>query len=261
LQILIIGYILLVRSQSTRGGVMQKYLKYILGLIMVLCFTPPAARAASSETAFDQQRRQMIESQLQARGIKDRRVLEAVAKVKRHLFVPASYRHLSYGDFPLPIGEGQTISQPYIVALMSELLALTGQERILEIGTGSGYQAAILGELAKEVYTIEIIDFLARQAEGLLKTLGYKNVKVKAGDGFLGWPEVAPFDGIIVTAAPEEIPAPLLAQLAEGGRLVIPVGGFWQELKLVQKVQGKIKESSIAPVRFVPLLRKKAPQP
>ncbi len=211
--------------------------------------------SASMETTFAQKRKQMVESQLKAREIKDLRVLAAMLKVERHLFVPANYRHLSYEDQPLPIGEGQTISQPYIVALMTELLALKGKERILEIGTGSGYQAAILAELAKEVYTIEILEPLALRAEGLLKELGYKNIKVKFGDGFLGWPELAPFDGIIVTCAPDKIPAPLLEQLAEGGKLVIPVGIYRQELKLVQKTKGKIKIADIVPVRFVPMLR------
>jgi protein-L-isoaspartate(D-aspartate) O-methyltransferase len=140
---------------------------------------------------------------------------------------------------------------------MTELLELKGTERVLEIGTGSGYQAAILAELAKEVYTIEILEPLARQSEGLLKEMNYKSIKVKIGDGFLGWPEFSPFDGIIVTCAPEKIPPPLLEQLAEGGRLVIPVGIYWQDLKLVQKIKGRIKEADIVPVRFVPMLREK----
>ena len=177
--------------------------------------------------------------------------------MKRHLFVPSRVRHLAYEDHPLPIGEGQTISQPYIVALMTELLALKGGERILEIGTGSGYQAAVLAELAKEVYTIEIMEPLARQSEKLLKEMGYSNIRVKFGDGFLGWPEFSPFDGIIVTCAPEKIPPPLLGQLAEGGRLVIPVGVHWQDLKLVRKIEGRIQETDVIPVRFVPMLREK----
>jgi protein-L-isoaspartate(D-aspartate) O-methyltransferase len=218
---------------------------------------PLMVEAGSFESSFDQKRRQMVETQIKARGVKDVRVLEALLKVKRHLFVPSHIQQSAYEDYPLPIGEGQTISQPYIVALMSELLALKGSERILEIGTGSGYQAAILGELAKEVYTIEIIEPLARQSEKLLKELGYQNIKVKFGDGFLGWPELQPFDGIIVTCAPDRIPPPLLEQLAEGGRLVIPVGTFWQDLKLVRKTKGQIKEENVIPVRFVPMLREK----
>jgi protein-L-isoaspartate(D-aspartate) O-methyltransferase len=153
----------------------------------------------------------------------------------------------------LPIGEGQTISQPYIVALMTELLELKGDEKVLEIGTGSGYQAAILAELAKEVYTIEIIEKLAQTAKERLEKLGYQNIKVKAGDGYLGWPEVAPFDAIIVTCAPPFIPEPLQEQLKEGGRMVIPVGTAYQELKLIRKEKGKIKVKAIIPVRFVPM--------
>jgi protein-L-isoaspartate(D-aspartate) O-methyltransferase len=232
-------------------------MKFAFSLILVISLSPLNVGADSQETAFADKRRQMVEAQIKARGIKDLRVLEAILKVKRHLFVPPDIRHLAYEDHPLPIGEGQTISQPYIVALMTELLALRGKEKVLEIGTGSGYQAAILAELANEVYTIEILEPLARQSEGLLKNLGYKNIKVKFGDGFLGWPEFAPFDGIIVTCAPAKIPPPLLEQLAESGRLVIPVGVYWQELKLVRKINGRIKEADIAPVRFVPMLREK----
>ena len=230
-----------------------------LGAITLLMFflLPLSVRADSSETSFTQKREQMVEQQIRARGIKDPRVIHALLKVKRHLFVPPRVRHLAYEDHPLPIGEGQTISQPYIVALMTELLALKGGERILEIGTGSGYQAAVLAELTKEVYTIEIMEPLARQSEKLLKEMGYSNIRVKFGDGFLGWPEFSPFDGIIVTCAPEKIPPPLLGQLAEGGRLVIPVGVHWQDLKLVRKIEGRIKETDVIPVRFVPMLREK----
>ena len=229
--------------------------KMVCWFTVTFGFIPLKACADLSEMAFAQKRKQMVESQLKGRDIKDLRVLEAMLKVKRHLFVPLSQRPRSYEDYPLPIGEGQTISQPYIVALMTQLLALKGNEKVLEIGTGSGYQAAILGELAKQVYTIEIVETLARQSEGLLKDLGYRNIKVKYGDGYMGWPEFAPFDAIIVTAAPETIPAPLLEQLAENGRLVIPVGVYYQELKLVQKIKGKIREADIIPVRFVPMIR------
>jgi len=213
--------------------------------------------AGYSEEKFYARKENMINSQIKARGVTDERVLKAMHKVERHLFVPLMYRHLSYGDHPLPIGEGQTISQPYIVALMTELLELKGGEKVLEIGTGSGYQAAILAELAKEVYTIEILEPLAERSQKLLKELGYENIKVKHGDGFLGWPEYAPFDAIIVTCAPEEVPLALLEQLAEGGRLVIPVGTRWQELKQLKKIEGKIVSKSIIPVRFVPMLRDK----
>jgi len=228
-----------------------------LGAILLIGMSlwPPILEADPMETSFTQKRKQMVEGQIKARGIRDPRVLDAMLKVERHLFVPSDKRHLAYEDHPLPIGEGQTISQPYIVALMTELLALKGTEKILEIGTGSGYQAAILAELAKEVYTIEIMEPLAVQSEALLKKLRYGNIKVKTGDGFLGWPEFSPFDGIIVTCAPGKIPPPLLEQLAEGGRLVIPVGTFWQDLKLVRKTKDRITVEDILPVRFVPMLR------
>lgn len=200
----------------------------------------------------------MIDSQIKAMGVNDERVLKAMRKVERHLFVPIINRQLSYGDHPLPIGEGQTISQPYIVALMTELLELKGYEKVLEIGTGSGYQTAILAELAKEVFTIEILEPLAERSKELLKELCYENIKVKRGDGFLGWPEYAPFDVIIVTCAPEEIPPALLEQLIEGGRLVIPVGTGRQELKQLKKIEGKIVTKDIIPVSFVPMLRNKS---
>ncbi len=234
-------------------------IRFVLGLFIMMGLFPfhLIAAADSPETAFAQKRKQMVENQITARGIKDLRLLDAMLKVKRHLFVPPHTRHLAYEDYPLPIGEGQTISQPYIVALMSELLALKGKERVLEIGTGSGYQTAILAELAGEVYTIEILEPLARQSERLLKELNYKNIKVKIGDGFLGWPGFSPFDGIIVTCAPEKIPPPLLEQLAESGRLVIPVGKYWQDLKLLRKIKNRIKEEDVIPVRFVPMLRSK----
>ncbi len=198
-------------------------------------------------------REKMVETQIKARGVKDERVLSAILKVERHLFVPIEYQNLAYSDQPLPIGEGQTISQPYIVALMTELLELKGDERVLEIGTGSGYQAAILGELAKEVYTIEIIDSLASSARKRLIELGYKNIQVRSGDGYQGWPEMAPFDAIIVTAAPDHIPKPLLEQLKEGGRMVIPVGGYSQELKKIVKRSGRIETTDVIPVLFVPM--------
>ncbi len=235
--------------------------KIIVTLVMLVTAFLLAVRVSMGmpevEREFTRQREIMVREQIEARGIKDKPVLEVMRRVKRHLFVPPAYRHLAYADMPLPIGEGQTISQPYIVALMTELLALKGNEKVLEIGTGSGYQAAILAELAKEVYTIEILAPLANKAEKLLKELGYSNVYVRHGDGFLGWPEFAPFDAIIVTCAPEEIPAPLIGQLAEGARLVIPVGGFYQELKLVEKKKGKIVTKDIVPVRFVSMLRER----
>ncbi|MFH0786433.1 MAG: protein-L-isoaspartate(D-aspartate) O-methyltransferase [Pseudomonadota bacterium] len=203
---------------------------------------------------FQARREQMVTTQIQARGINDSRVLKAMLKVERHRFVPAYLRDRAYGDHPLPIGEGQTISQPYIVALMTELLQLKGDEKVLEIGTGSGYQAAVLSETAREVYSIEIIESLARSAKERLQGLGYKNIKVRAGDGYQGWPEVAPFDAIVVTAAPDHIPGPLIKQLKEGGRMILPVGTYPnQELKKIIKKSGRLQISDIIPVLFVPM--------
>jgi protein-L-isoaspartate(D-aspartate) O-methyltransferase len=202
---------------------------------------------------FKTMREKMVETQIKARGVKDPRVLSALRKVERHRFVPEEYLNSAYSDQPLPIGEGQTISQPYVVALMTELLELKGDEKVLEIGTGSGYQAAILAELAKEVYTIEIVESLASMANKRLLDLGYQNMKVKAGDGYLGWPEASPFDAIIVTAAPDHIPKPLIEQLKEGGRMVVPVGTYAQELKRIVKRSGKIETTDVIPVVFVPM--------
>ena len=223
----------------------------IINLLAVLLFS--IASGGICGNGFKKLREDMVETQIKARGIKDENVLLAMFKVPRHKFVPENERDFSYGDYPLPIGEGQTISQPYIVALMTELLALKPGDRVLEIGTGSGYQAAILAEIAKEVYTIELMEPLAERVSKLLKQLGYSNINVKHGDGFLGWPEFSPFDAIIVTCASEKVPPPLLKQLSEGGRLVIPVGVDFQELKLLKKKDGKIITKNIIPVRFVPM--------
>jgi protein-L-isoaspartate(D-aspartate) O-methyltransferase len=220
-------------------------------LIMIGLQNMPAL--SQDETKFEALREQMIRSQIESRGIKSPSVLDALRAVKRHLFVPENVRNQSYDDGPLPIGEGQTISQPYIVAIMTDLLDVNSTSRVLEIGTGSGYQAAVLGEICKEVYSIEIVDSLCNRARTLLSGLGYTNIWVRCGDGFAGWPDKAPFDGIIVTAAPPEVPAPLIDQLAEGGRLVIPVGSIWQELKVLVKENGKIRTRDIIPVRFVPM--------
>lgn len=203
-------------------------------------------------------REEMVVNQIKARGISDERLIQAMLGVERHKFVPPKNQLLSYADRPLPIGEGQTISQPYIVALMTELLQLKGEERVLEIGTGSGYQAAILAELAEEVYTIEIIEELSQTATLVLKGLGYNNITLKAGDGYLGWEEYAPFDAIIVTAAPTHIPQPLVDQLKNGGRMVIPVGDNYQKLQLLRKNDGRVTVTDIIPVRFVPMTGKYA---
>ena len=196
----------------------------------------------------------MVRGQLMSRGVRDERVLAATSKVPREEFVPQYSRAASYTDQPLPIGYGQTISQPYVVAFMTEQLRLSKNDRVLEIGTGSGYQAAILAELAAEVYTIEIIEPLAKTAEATLQHLGYTNVQVKAGDGYKGWPEHAPFDAITVTCAPDHVPQPLIEQLKEGGRMIIPVGGFGdQELYLLEKKNGELQRRAVLPVRFVPM--------
>jgi protein-L-isoaspartate(D-aspartate) O-methyltransferase len=197
----------------------------------------------------------MVATQIAARGIVDPRVLDAMRRVKRHLFVPEPVRAAAYGDHPLPIGHDQTISQPYIVALMTELARVKPGARVLEIGTGSGYQAAVLAVLAKEVYSVEIVEPLAAEADERLARLGYRNVTVRSGDGYRGWPERAPFDAILVTAAPPEIPQPLLDQLAPGGRLVAPVGPERGEqvLVVVERTESGLKRWSVAPVRFVPM--------
>ena len=198
----------------------------------------------------------MIARQLRGRGISDQRVLRAMGSVPREKFVPKELRNSAYDDRPLPIGYGQTISQPFIVAFMTEQLQPKRSQRVLEIGTGSGYQAAVLSDLVAEVYTIEIVRPLAQRAEAVLRELGYKNVQVKAGDGYKGWPEHAPFDAIIVTAAPDHVPPPLVEQLKEGGRMIIPVGKSGsQKLYLLEKQNGQIQQTAVIPVRFVPLTR------
>lgn len=198
-------------------------------------------------------RLRMVDNQIADRGVSDRNVLEAMRRIPRHRFMPQDVAHMAYEDHPVPIGYEQTISQPYIVGYMTEQLRLKPEHRVLEIGTGSGYQAAVLAEIAKEVYTIEIVEPLARHAGTLLKDLGYSNVHVRAGDGYRGWPEAAPFDAIIVTAAPDHVPPALIEQLAVGGRLVIPVGRDYQEMTVITKTDhGVTREETIA-VRFVPM--------
>ncbi len=238
---------------------MKRYLIFILIGVIFLLFNISDYKQIEEEgeDLFWLKRQQMVKLQLQGRDITDPLTLKAMLTVPRHLFVDEKIRDSAYNDYPLPIGEGQTISQPYIVALMTQLLELTGEERVLEIGTGSGYQAAVLAEIAKEVYTVEIYESLSLRSENLLQQLGYKNIYYKIGDGYYGWEEFAPYDAIIVTCAPDHIPLPLIKQLKEeGGRMVIPVGGVWmvQTLMKIEKVKGEVKSQGIMGVRFVPML-------
>jgi protein-L-isoaspartate(D-aspartate) O-methyltransferase len=206
---------------------------------------------------FKKARERMVETQIAGRGIQDERVLEAMRKVPRHMFVDEALREQAYNDHPLPIAEKQTISQPYVVALMTESLELTGREKVLEIGTGSGYQSAVLAELADRVFSIERYPDLAYRANSVLQKLGYKNVIVRVGDGSLGWPDDSPFDGVVVTAGAPKIPQPLVDQLAMGGRLVVPVGDrFGQDLILVRRMADGIRKTSLGGVRFVDLVGK-----
>lgn len=210
----------------------------------------------ATQSEFNQEREALIET-LEKEGIHDGRVLDALRTVPRHELVPESYQPFAYENRALPIGEGQTISQPYIVGLMTQLAQVDATDKVLEIGTGSGYQAAVLSLLAGEVYTIEIVESLGQRAERDLKRLGLSDrIHFRIGDGFSGWPEEAPFDAILVTAAPKEVPAPLVAQLREGGRLIVPVGDLHQELRVLEKKQGKLSERDVIPVRFVPMTGK-----
>ena len=205
---------------------------------------------------WDAERTRMVQEQLRARDIKSARVLAAMGRVPRHLFVPERERDEAYSDTPLPIGYGQTISQPYIVAFMTQALELEPDHRVLEIGTGSGYQAAVLSELAKEVYTIEIVSPLAERATETLKSMGYRNVHVLTGNGYLGWQEYAPYDRIIVTAAPDEVPPALVEQLKIGGLMAIPVGSLLQELRILRRTPTALETLDTLPVRFVPMTGK-----
>jgi protein-L-isoaspartate(D-aspartate) O-methyltransferase len=215
------------------------------------------AGGGGAQDDFAQRRARMVAEQMAARDITDARVLDAMRKVPRHLFVPPDQQRAAYEDYPLPIGKDQTISQPYIVAYMTQALEVKPTHKVLEIGTGSGYQAAVLGELAAQVYTIEIVADLAERATKTLASAGYKNVHVRHGDGYVGWPEHAPFDAIMVTAAPDHVPQPLIDQLAPGGRMIIPVGDYFQELRLIHRTETGIVERSTLSVRFVPLTRNK----
>jgi protein-L-isoaspartate(D-aspartate) O-methyltransferase len=228
----------------------------LVGLVLTGCSRTAEVRQPSEDEdkPFIQARQEMVEQDLRGRDISDQRVLRAMGRVPRHRFVAEELQPVAYADHPLPIGYDQTISQPYIVALMTQLARPKAESRALDIGTGSGYQAAVLGELCKEVYGIEIIEPLAKEAKQRLKELGYKNVTVRAGDGYRGWPEHAPFDVIIVAAAPDHVPQPLIEQLAPGGRLVIPVGDLYQELVVIEKLKdGSVQRKPVIPVIFVPM--------
>jgi len=238
---------------------MIRRLRRLLVLVLAL-WTLAIAGAVRPVRADDDEladaRRRMVEEQIRARGVSDPAVLAAMGSVPRHLFIPEDERAQAYADRPLPIGSGQTISQPYIVALMTSLLELKPGARVLEVGTGSGFQAAVLSRIAGEVYTIEILKSLAERARHTLADLGYRNVHVREGDGFQGWPEAAPFDGIIVTAAPPSVPEPLLRQLKAGGKLVIPVGNrdaLQNLLVFTKRADGSFDRASVLPVRFVPM--------
>jgi protein-L-isoaspartate(D-aspartate) O-methyltransferase len=224
----------------------------IFGLLLTGC-GQQQIQNINSEKMYEKMRLSMVQDQIERRGIHNEKVLQAMRKVPRHKFIPEHLRKYAYADEPLPIGEDQTISQPYIVAYMTEKLELEPGDKVLEIGTGSGYQAAVLAELTDSVFTIEIVDVLARRAEKNLKELGYHNIFVKSGDGYKGWPEHAPFDAIIVTAAPTKIPQPLADQLRVGGRMILPLGDYSQDLVLIQKNAMGITQQTLLPVRFVPM--------
>ncbi|TFH38979.1 MAG: protein-L-isoaspartate(D-aspartate) O-methyltransferase [Bacteroidia bacterium] len=229
---------------------MSALVKILFPLVAILACT-----AGQSQQSFEAMRNNMVETQIIPRGITDRNVIRSMRKVPRHLFVPEEAISLSYGDHPLSIGDGQTISQPYIVAYMTELLKLREGMKVLEIGTGSGYQAAIIAEMGCTVYTVEIIEALSVKAEAQLRKLGYENIFFRRGDGYAGWIENSPYDAIIVTCAPEYIPEPLKAQLKEGGRMIIPVGGNpFQQLLLLRLKNGRMITKKIAPVMFVPMV-------
>lgn len=227
---------------------------FLRALALVLLALVALTGVAEAADRFTEQRREMVEEQIRLRGVSDTAVLAAMERVPRHLFVPQPQRPAAYADTPLPIGHGQTISQPYIVARMTELLGVRRGDKVLEIGTGSGYQAAVLAEMGVRVHTIEIVEPLGKEARETLARLGYGNVEVRVGDGYKGWPAQAPFDAIIVTAAPPKIPQPLLEQVKVGGRIVLPVGAVWQDLEvLTKRPDGSFERQKVLPVRFVPM--------
>jgi protein-L-isoaspartate(D-aspartate) O-methyltransferase len=237
-----------IQSFAGRG----RWRRVATAILAVLGWSMNGADRGTDE-AFAEERERMVTDQIEARGVRDARVLAALRAIPRHEFVPEGQRAHAYEDRPLPIGEGQTISQPYIVAVMSELLELDGSEKVLEIGTGSGYQAAVLAKLAREVWSIEIVPELAQRADADLRRQGYTNVHVRAGDGYRGWPEQAPFDAIIVTAAPGHVPQPLVEQLAVGGQMVLPVGELSQDLVRVVRGKEGVRQERLFGVRFVPM--------
>jgi len=246
-------------------NVLQIMIKHVLGLLLILLPFPlysctPQSRSEQTTVEqeareFAEQRRNLVEH-LRSQGVTSRTVLDALLKVPRHKFVPSSHRHLAYQNRPLPIGHSQTISQPFIVGYMTEAAEVAPGEKVLEIGTGSGYQAAVLAELAKQVYTIEIIPDLAEGARTLLREMGYENVQVKTGNGYEGWAEHAPFDAIVVTAAPDHVPQALVDQLAFRGKMVIPVGSVFQEMVIITRNESGVVERRTIPVRFVPMTGK-----
>jgi len=221
-----------------------------LALTFLLC----AELVHADEEVYMLAREKMVKEQIERRGVTDKAVLEAMKKVERHLFVPEDLKNAAYTDSPLPIGYRQTISQPYIVAFMTQAISPAPDDRVLEIGTGSGYQAAVLAELVKEVYTIEILEPLAESARALLEDIGYQNIRVKCGDGYKGWKEYAPFDAIVITAAPPSMPEELISQLKTGGRMIVPVGQFHQELYLITKTETGLERKALLPVVFVPMV-------
>ena len=239
----------LLRAPTLRAPALRLPLALILVVGVLFAAASPARGQDDDRTL----RERMVAEQIVERNITDRQVLEALREVPRHRFVPEAVRGQAYEDHPLAIGYGQTISQPFIVALMTHLLELDGDERVLEIGTGSGYHSAVLSRIAREVYTIEIVEPLGRQAQSTLASLGYDNVQVRLGDGYGGWPEKQPFDAIILTAAPPHIPQPLIDQLKVGGKMVVPVGDFLQDLLVITKTPDGQERRKVAPVRFVPM--------
>ncbi len=256
-------------------GVVKNFWIIVFAVLLMLLYFSRVSRKGenggdfmdvNSGDYYTEKRERMVERQIKSRGVGNKNVLDAMNRVPREEFVPKQAREFAYEDTPLPIGLGQTISQPYIVALMTELLELKKSDKVLEIGTGSGYQAAVIAEIVSEVYTIEIVAELAQQSAERLKNLGYENVKVRAGDGYKGWPEHAPFDGIIITAAVDHLPKPLLEQLKMGGRLVYPKGDPMsvQELEVVKKTEKGLERRLVTYVRFVPMtgeaLRQKSDQ-